>query len=482
MIRIHADSFTPKYKSGKWSWDKNTDALHFQPHSDLEDANDRFIETNGYRFLRMINQEEEVIFRKLFTRSPVTYDTDIVVINDVRDLVLFMMPKEFLTKKFLDFMHKPPVHRLVHALIIYFEYFLRLVEFLLIRRDELSGNMAQVQSEQTNEMKRIFSSYLSQYRMLVARNYSIIIMGEGDMAAYYHTIPIVNISTKIKDKYFHEQFLAVAIQIIWISMHRRAYFIIEMEMNRLFRSEHFLMNNPQYLKFTPSERSLLYGRNNKMVNYRAQCSPMIQELTNVSDEDLPILWIGERKYRGDDYRIHELELEYIVPGPQLRMIDISHGILGHPKRLYDTMLRLDWSKVRFNNFSKLHDPYHLVRQPNLRMPNIDEMKLRRLAKNYEHFYKIFRIYEPFDNDHIIQWTQREKILQAFCKAGIHLDIFSLCESQLTQEEKRNVPQIISKYYNVIYKFRKKSHIFLGDATSTNKKSFKFRGNDRFFYM
>ncbi|KAH8299908.1 hypothetical protein KR044_007391, partial [Drosophila immigrans] len=456
MIRIHADSFAPKYKSGKWSWDKHADGLHFQPHNDLEDANDRYIDTNGYKFLRMINQEEEVIFRQVFMRSHLTYDADTVVINDVRDLVLFMMPKEFCQPKFLEFMHKPTVHRLLHALIIYFEYFLRLVEFVLIRRDELAGNMAQVQSEQTNEMKRIFSIYLSQYRMLVARNYSVIIFGEGDMAKFYHTKPIVNISSKIKDKYFHEQFLAVAIHIVWITMHRRAYFVIEMEMNRLFRSEHFLVNNPKYLKFTTSERSLLYGRNNKMVNYRTQCSPMVQELNNVADEDLPILWIGERKYRGTDQRIHELELEYIVPGPQLRMIDISHGILGHPKSLYNTILHLDWPSVRFSNFSHLHDPYYLIRQPNLRIPNIDEMQVRRMAKDYEHFYKIFRIYEPYTQELIIKWVKRDRILQDFCRGGAHHDIFVRCEEQLGQEEEREVPQIIAAYYNVIYKFRKKS--------------------------
>ncbi|XP_062133778.1 uncharacterized protein LOC133844013 [Drosophila sulfurigaster albostrigata] len=482
MIRIHADSFAPKYKSGKWSWDKNTDALHFQPHNDLEDANDRFIETNGYQFLRMINQEEEVIFRQVFTRSKLTYDTDMVVINDVRDLVLFMMPKEFLSMKFLEFMHKPSVHRLLHALIIYFEYFLRLVEFMLIRRDELAGNMAQVQSEQTNEMKRIFSIYLSQYRMLVARNYSVIIMGEGDMSKYYHTKPIVNISSKIRDKYFHEQFLAVAIQIVWISMHRRAYFVIEMEMNRLFRSEHFLANNPNYLKFTPSERSLIYGRNNKMVNYRAQCSPMIQELNNVADEDLPILWIGERKYRGTDHRIHELELEYIVPGPQLRMIDISHGILGHPKSLYNTILQLDWPQVRYSNFSKMHDPYYLVRQPNLRIPNIDEMHVRRMSKDYEHFYKIFRIYEPFSSELIVKWSERDKIIKDFASGGAHHDIFMRCEKQLIQQEDRYVPQVIADYYNLLYKFRKKSHIFLGDATQTKSKRIRLKGRDRFFHL
>ncbi|XP_062126392.1 uncharacterized protein LOC133839078 [Drosophila sulfurigaster albostrigata] len=456
MIRIYADTYVPKYRSGKWSWDTKKDGLHFEPHNDLEDAKERYIETNGYKFLRTINQEEEMIFRQQYVRSEATFDTDTVVINDVRDLVLFLMPKEFLTMKFLEFIHKPAVHRLIHALIIYFEYFLRLVEFVLVRRDELAGDMAQIQSEQTNEMKRIFSIYLSQYRMLVARNYSVILKGQGDMAQFYHMKEIVNISATIKDKYFHEQFLAVTIQIVWIAMHRRAYNVIEMEMNRLFRSEHFVTDRPEYLKFTPAEKSLLYGRNNKIVNYRTQVSPLIQELEHIADEDLPILWIGERKYRGTDTRIVQIELEYIVPGPQLFMIDVAHGILGHPKILYDTMLNLDWPAVRFANYSVEHDPYHIVRQPHLQIPNIDEVKLRRMSKNYDQFFKVYRIYEPSSRHMLNKWSQREKVINFYRSGGVLDDIYVRCRKDIMKSTYGpTVMNIITKYFKLVSRLRKK---------------------------
>ncbi|XP_034117164.1 uncharacterized protein LOC132787368 [Drosophila nasuta] len=465
MIRIYADTYVPKYRSGKWSWDTKKDGLHFEPHNDLEDAKERYIETNGYKFLRTINQEEEMIFRQQYVRSEATFDTDTVVINDVRDLVLFLMPKEFLTMKFLEFIHKPAVHRLIHALIIYFEYFLRLVEFVLVRRDELAGDMAQIQSEQTNEMKRIFSIYLSQYRMLVARNYSVILKGQGDMAQFYHMKEIVHISATIKDKYFHEQFLAVTIQIVWIAMHRRAYNVIEMEMNRLFRSEHFVTDRPEYLKFTPAEKSLLYGRNNKIVNYRTQVSPLIQELEHIADEDLPILWIGERKYRGTDTRIVQIELEYIVPGPQLFMIDVAHGILGHPKILYDTMLNLDWPAVRFANYSVEHDPYHIVRQPHLQIPNIDEVKLRRMSKNYDQFFKVYRIYEPSSRHMLNKWSQREKVINFYRSGGVLDDIYVRCRKDIMKRTYGpTVMNIIAKYFKLVSRLRKKAHVMKEDDT------------------
>ncbi|KAH8414000.1 hypothetical protein KR222_000718 [Zaprionus bogoriensis] len=455
MIRIYADTYVPKYHSGKWSWDTKKDCLHFEPHHDLADAKERYIETNGYKFLRSIDQVEEMIFRLQFIRSESTFDTDTVVINDVRDLVLFLMPKEFLTSRFLEFMHKPAVHRLLHALIIYFEYFLRLVEFVLIRRDELDGDMAQIQSEQTNETKRIFSIHLSQYRMLVARNYSVLLKGEGDMAEFYHMKEIVNISATIKDKYFHEQFLAVAIQIVWITMHRRAYTIIEMEMNRLFRSEHFIMNRPGYLKFSPAERSLLYGRNNKIVNYRSQISPLILELAHIAEEDLPILWIGERKYRGTDTRIVQIELEYIVPGPQLFMIDVTHGVLGHPKKLYDTMLNLDWPAVRYANYSYDHDPYHILRQPYLTIPKLDELKLRKMSKKYDQFFKVFRIYEPISRQGLFKWKKRDDIINFYRTGGVLDDIYLRCKKELANiGYGPSVEHIISKYFKLVSRLRK----------------------------
>ncbi|EDW13779.1 uncharacterized protein LOC6572169 isoform X1 [Drosophila mojavensis] len=489
MKRIYADTYVPKYLSGKWSWDNKSDSLRFEQHHDLADKRERYIETNGYKFLRTINQEEEVIFRQEFVRGDNTFDTDTVVINDVRDLVLFLSPSEFLSVKFIEFIHKPAVHRLLHALIIYFEYFLRMVEFVLIRRDELAGNMAQIQSEQTNDMKRIFSIYLSQYRMLVARNYSAILKGEGDMAQFYHMKEIVNISATIKDKYFHEQFLAVAIQIVWITLHRRAYYVIEMEMNRLFRSEHFIVNKPEYLKFTPLEVSLLYGRNNRLVNYRSQVSPLIQELQRIPEEDLPILWIGERKYRGTDTRIVQIELEYIVPGPQLFMIDVTHGMLGHPKILYDTMLNLNWPAVRFANFSTEYDPYQIVRQPCLQLPNINEDKMRKLSSQYDQFFKVFRIYEPFSLQMLAKWVRRDRLINFYRTGGVLQDIYLRCTKDLNQKGYGPpVNTIIAKYFKLIARHRKNAYVISDNRSSIANLSIlsmpkerkKATQDDRFF--
>jgi len=202
----------------------------------------------------------------------------------------------------------------------------------------------------------------------------------------------------------------------------------------------------------------LYGRNNKIVNYRTQISPLIQELEHVAEEDMPILWIGERKYRGTDVRIAEMELEYIVPGPQLHLIDVAHGILGHPKDLYNTILDLDWPTVRYSNFSLGYDPYHIVRQPHLDIPRIDALKVRKMSEHYEHFYKVYRIYEPHSLQILNKWLKRDKLVQFYRSGGLLLtNVVSRCEKELAEKvPPTRVDQVISNYFKVKSRLRKGS--------------------------
>ncbi|KAH8241242.1 hypothetical protein KR032_004966, partial [Drosophila birchii] len=450
MKRIHVDNYVPKYLSGTWSWNSKMDSLQFEPHNDLENARERFITTNGFSFLRTMDQEEELIFRQEYMREKETFDGDTVIIEDIIDLVLYMMPPKFLTHKFIEFIHQPQVNQLVHSLVIYFQYYLLMVEFLMIRRDEVSGQLAQIQSEQTNDMKRTFSAYLSQYRMLVARNYCEILGDKDNMAKFYHLNVLTKISKTIGDKLFHEKFLAVLIQIVWIAMHRRAYFIIEMEMNRLFCSEHFVPAHEEYSVFTPIERSFLYGRNKRNVNYRSQESPLVQELKTVLPEDLPILWIGKRKYRGTDIRIAEIELEYIVPGPQLCLIDVAHGILGHPKYLYNTLLHLDWPSVRYSNFSEKFDPYQIIRRPYFKIPKMNLVQMRKMNKSYDHFYELTQMVQPCSPQRISNWVNRSRIIEFFRAGGLLKNIVSRAENELSTEPVRpKVEDIVARYFKVM---------------------------------
>lgn len=76
---------------------------------------------------------------------------------------------------------------------------------------------------------------------------------------------------------------------------------IDFEMNRLFRSCYFILNETQEvdsLKFSYREQQILYGSNELYYNYISQRSPLIQDILNIKPNNTKLLWIGENKYRG----------------------------------------------------------------------------------------------------------------------------------------------------------------------------------------
>lgn len=410
----------------------------------------------GYRFRMHITQVEELTFRQEFQRGDLTHDADVILIQDIKNLALFLSPSEIVTKDLVRFLNTNTVHAFLKALIIYFEYFLKTVEFVLIRRDDISGEKAQIQSEESTEIKRIFSEHLSQYRLLLAREYSEILLGNGEMKRFYHITPIVNISQSIKDQHFHESFLAICTQVVWIALHRRDLELIDFEMNRLFRSEHFKLIRSERFQFSDVEASMLYGRNYKRCNYRAQNSPLIQELRGVQKENSPILWIGERLYRGNDLRIAQIELEFIVPESQLCLIDVSHGILGHPKKLYDTMLNIDWDSVRLQNYSKMYDPYCIVRKPYLSIPQLDAQKLRKHCRTYESYYRLHHLNEGWNRKMMHKWFRRDEIVKYFKTEAMLTDIWMMCRREVEDTSYGpSVDEITKKFLAQKEKLRKK---------------------------
>lgn len=186
-------------------------------------------------------------------------------------------------------------------------------------------------------------------------------------------------------------------------------------MNRLFRSRYFSGDEKQLdtMQFTFREKQILYGPNELHYNFMSQRSPLIQEILNIKPESKELLWIGEHKYRGwvftklirfdnlrhrlntfsiyrNDPRLIKLELEYVVPDAQLSLVKCSHGILGHPKKLYNTMLILDWNAVRREDFSAEYDPYQLL----TKSPVLDTTFDKRWVimpdfTNFNYNFKIF---------------------------------------------------------------------------------------------
>lgn len=315
----------------------------------------------------------------MFVRPNSSNDSDVITIQDIKNLVLFLVLPNQISNQFIEFFHCDTVDQFLNDLIIYFEYFLKIVEFLLIRRDEMSNvdGRSKIHNMHSISIDRILSKYLSQYRLILAREYSRIIVGAGDTQQFHHLNNKQQKSLTNKDRSFYEILICVATRIVWIGLHRRAFAVIDSEINRLFRSNHFNIAQkqiPNCLKFSKREQEILYGINNNLVNCRNQKSPLILEILNISPHDVHVLGIGVNKYRGNDPRMKSLENEYVIPDAQLSFIDIQHGILGQPKSLYDTMLQLNWFEVRKQKFSMDYDPYRLIRSPYLSIPDIRQIK------------------------------------------------------------------------------------------------------------
>lgn len=82
-------------------------------------------------------------------------------------------------------------------------------------------------------------------------------------------------------------------------------------------------------------------------------------------------------------------MEYVTPDAQLSLVHCHHGILGHPKKLYNTMLILDWNAVRKEDFSNNYDPYQLLIEPTVNTDASDKWLVIKLI----FFYILIIVYQ-----------------------------------------------------------------------------------------
>lgn len=226
-LRLYkATTAIPKYCSGEWRWKSATETIEFQnttietlPDSALPAPRLKF----GIQFKDHMNEIDENIFRETFRRPDYSRDADVITIQDIKDVALFTAPQNAISNNVISFVHSHTVDEFLNDLIVYFEYFLKLVEFLLIRRDEVQEKLLDMRSVQIEKM---LASYLIQYRLILAREYSKIVMGYRDMAPFHHLANKSKKSKTEKDSAFFESFICLCTRVVWIAMHRKSYAVI----------------------------------------------------------------------------------------------------------------------------------------------------------------------------------------------------------------------------------------------------------------
>lgn len=220
-IQIFQNGFIPQYENGKWIWNDNLQKFEFKPNLkkpiQVQCPKNTFV-----TFKKSLTQVEEMTFIRGFQRTAKSRDSDVIILQDIKDLALFLASFGRVPKDFIEFFHANTTDEFLLNLIIYFAYFLKLWEFLLIQRD---GQ----QSARVSDIESIGSElpeYLSQYRLLLARSYGQLLVGDSDSKPFHHMSNNMKKSFTERDRGLIETLLVFSIEIVWIAMHRKSYKII----------------------------------------------------------------------------------------------------------------------------------------------------------------------------------------------------------------------------------------------------------------
>lgn len=188
-----------KFKNGYWTWNENDTKLKFhshgiKPHDNMREGNNlckvpealnvkikaadkqernenaSYLDDVGLRFVNDIDETEEQIFLKYFQRPKKYCDSSWITIQDIKNLAFFTL-KSVIANEIIEFFHTKTFDKFLHAVIFYIDQFLLILEYLLIRRDELSQEI-KIRDTYSMEVERFLSKQLSDRRLLIAREYS----------------------------------------------------------------------------------------------------------------------------------------------------------------------------------------------------------------------------------------------------------------------------------------------------------------------
>ncbi|CAG4940757.1 unnamed protein product [Colias eurytheme] len=301
------------YEDGHWVWDEATEALVFV--SDLPPKPVEAIHipikapTGTVEFRDDVDLIEQIRFRRRYQRKLKPGQPDIITVQDVKDIALFTAP---------------------------------IADEMANRIIELE---TKVRTPQCEVLESEFRDNLSDLRLLVAKEYSTMLIGGGDTKKFHHMGPQKKRrSLSDKDARLFETLLRMCVQIVWLALGRKAFNQIELEVNRLFKSEIFNavehnLNTGYINKMTKEERAVLLGRclrHDKKLNTR---SPLMNEVFCHREIDYRLMGAGVIKCHQISPRI--MYMKEAVAGPEERLVELGIvlGIIGMHRSAFDTMLK-----------------------------------------------------------------------------------------------------------------------------------------------
>ncbi|KAG5873369.1 hypothetical protein JTB14_022972 [Gonioctena quinquepunctata] len=230
-------------------------------------------------------------FRKHYQRKGKMNEQSVVILQDIKDVAIFLCDIDYLTMEFISYFHTKAMDKFLRSLIIYFQYYFQVWMNMQQRRDEASHKLRQ---PIVTTLENVIRDDLSDLRSMVARDYAALLTGIGDAKEFHHMNKKNNISLSNKDRKHFETMILLAQRVVWIALKRKYLSLIEMEMNRLFRTNTFnpvLHANYTVFSVSPDEQRILRGKACTTERKLLQRSPAIQEII-LDRHDYKMLAIG----------------------------------------------------------------------------------------------------------------------------------------------------------------------------------------------
>lgn len=232
FLALHRDK-KHKYKNGFWTWQPYNYfdvELKFYSHAGKGNSavadkkhNPHDYDDVGLSFTDYIDEAEEKIFREIFQRPRSFYDSNVITIPDIKNLAIFTI-KSPISRAIIEFLHTSEFDEFLHATIFYIDLFLLILEFLLIRRDEIALE-GKVKDMLSMRVERFLSKQLSDRRLLMAREYSKILVQsashENDKKKKMRKRKVK--MTAERDLMFFESMIDFTIHCTFIAMQRRDF-------------------------------------------------------------------------------------------------------------------------------------------------------------------------------------------------------------------------------------------------------------------
>uniref|UniRef100_A0A2A4JB42 Uncharacterized protein n=1 Tax=Heliothis virescens TaxID=7102 RepID=A0A2A4JB42_HELVI len=341
--------FKGLYENGRWLWDERQKRIVFL--SNLRPKVDEFdlyyTQPSGVmEFREDVDLIEQMRYRRYFQRKLEPGQADVVRLQDIKDLVIYTAPVNFLSAKLINMLHTPTAERFLRALILYCGYSIQTEDDMRERALELETKL---RTPDSDSLEDEFRDNLADLRILVAKEYMTILTGAGDMKPFHHMGPLKKRRSLIeKDARSFETFIRMCVQIVYLSLGRRYYNQIELETHRLLKSEAFnaVGHKSQASKASAEvQRSghiqdVLLGKCLRHVRQLKIHSPLMNEVFCARQVDYRLLGLGLVKYPDLTPRLRYLRLAIANPEEDMAMEDVIIGIIGMPRTRFDTMLRI----------------------------------------------------------------------------------------------------------------------------------------------